>query len=435
MLLRKVTVAFGVLLAGAAALVGCSGGTPLTDIAKTKTVPASQAGPVVVFLPGTLASTLIDTSNGEFVWGAEDSLSADPREPLGLRRLSLPLTPVPSAVSAAPDLVRAHDVLRRANERIAGIPVSLAIYEDMLKGFEEAGLGETAPLAVPSSGPSLTAFPYDWRRSIVDAAQSLGATLEARPEGSTKVRLVGHSMGGVVALWYLMHGTASLDSEGALPPVTWAGAEHVDHAILVGAPLRGAAVALRNTIEGNTLAGPLIPTLPPAMIASHPSTFELMPRGDILDGTDRPLMDPTTWRHFGWGLSDTEQRAKIEVLANGADDPMQLADARQAALIARGAAFHRAADRAINPPEGLRLTVIAGTGSASPARIILSEEGSASVGSTEDGDGTVLVSSAVAGFEDASSSPLKSIHIYEVEHTRMMSDPAVFSKVLELLLE
>ena len=432
---RRIAVAFAFLAAGAAALVGCSGGQPLVDIAKTKTVPESQDGPVVVFLPGTLASTLVDTSNGEYVWGAEDALSADPREPRGLRRLSLPLTPVPTNVSAARDLVRADDVLRRANERVAGIPVSIAIYEDMLNGFEKAGLTETSPLKIPTRGPSLTSFPYDWRRSIVDAAQSLGASLESRPEGAAKVQLIGHSMGGVVALWYLMHGTAPLDSEGALPPVTWAGARYVDQAVLVGAPLRGAAVALRNTIEGNTLAGPLIPTLPPAMIASHPSTFELMPRGDVLDGTDLPLMDAATWRKFGWGMSDPQQRANIEVLANGSADPMALADARQAALIARGAAFQRAADRPINPPAGLRLTVIAGTGSDSPERVELSKKGSASIGGTADGDGTVLLSSAVAGFEDASSNPLKSVYLYDVEHTRMLSDPSVFSKVLELILE
>lgn len=416
------------------AIASCSTDRPLDDIARSNAVSLSQDGPVVVFLPGTLASTLKDASTGERVWGRDDALSADPREAEGLQRLSLPLDPVPSTVSAAPDLVRADDVLRYANERVVGIPVWLSIYDDALTGFAVAGLTETAPFEIPAAGPSLTAFPYDWRRSVVDAAQALGKKLESRGEGAEKARLVGHSLGGVVALWYLMYGTVPLDSEGAPPPVTWAGAQYVDKAILVGAPLRGATVALRNTVNGNTLAGPLVPTLPPAMIASHPSTFELMPRGEVMDGTDAPLLDPATWRQFGWGMSDPDEEANIRTLARGAANPVALAEQRQADLMQRGKAFHRAADRPIDPPEGLQIIAIAGTGSPSLERVNVSPEGDVTEGMTGDGDGTVLLSSTLAGFEDADVNPRKSVHLFEVDHARMLSAPDVFGKVLELVL-
>lgn len=426
-------IAAGVAAAGA--IASCSGGSSLREIAETKSVPPSRNDPIIVFLPGTLASTLIDTSNGERVWGGDNALTADPREPEGLIRLSLPLDPVPSDVSAATDLVRADDVLRWANESVLGVPIWLSIYADALAGLEAAGLPESRPLAIPAQGPSLTSFPYDWRRSIVDAAQELGRTLESRGEEAGKVRLVGHSMGGVVALWYLMHGTAPLDSDGAPPALTWAGAEHVDHAVLVGAPLRGATIALRNTVNGNTLAGPLVPTLPPAMIASHPSTFELMPRSDVTEGTDLALMQPETWHTFGWGMSDPKERGNIEMLARGAESPTELAVQRQADLIARGKAFHRAADRTIDPPEGLRISVIAGTGSATLARVNVSPDGAVTEGAKADGDGTVLLSSALAGFEDADQHPRKSVYLFDVTHTRMLSDPKVFEQVLELVLE
>ncbi len=428
-----VFAAIGAIAVGAVA--SCSTGRSLSDIAGEKAVSVSRSEPVVVFLPGTLASTLTDTRTGERVWGGENALTADPRKAAGLRRLSLPLDRMTGIASAAPDEIRADDVLRRANERVIGIPVSVSIYGDALGGLAAAGLTETAPFAIPASGPSLTAFPYDWRRSIVDAAQALGERLEGRGESARKVRIVGHSMGGVVALWYLMYGTQGLDSLGAPPPVTWAGARHVDHAILVGAPLRGAAVALRNTVNGNTLAGPLVPTLPPAMIASHPSTFELMPRGNVLQGTNAPLMDAATWQRFGWAMSDPDQRTNIEVLARGAANPIALAEQRQADLIARGKAFHAATDRRIDPPDGLKLTVISGTGSTTLAGLIVSPEGEVSEGATGDGDGTVLLSSTIAGFEDAASHPRKAVHLFDVTHARMLSQPDVFEKVLELLLE
>lgn len=416
--------------------VGCSGGSDLNEIAAFKSRSASQSGPVVVFLPGTLASSLVDTSTDERVWGRGDALSMDPRTTEGLRRLSLPLDAVPSMVSAAPDLVQADDVLRRANERIIGIPVSISVYDDFLEAMTNAGLTETAPLVVPARGPSVTAFPYDWRRSIVDAAQSLGAALEARGDDAEKVHLVGHSMGGAVALWYLMYGTAPFDSEGAPPPITWAGAKFVDHAVLVGAPLRGAAIAVRNTINGNTLAGPLVPTFPPAMLASHPSSFELMPRGPVLTGTSAPLMEAETWERFQWGMADPQESENIERLARGADKPQALAKARQRGLIARGRAFHAAADRPINLPSSLRITVIAGQGSETAEGInVDAKSGSVRVGSTADGDGTVLLSSAIAGFEDAGNTPQKSVFVYNVQHMRMLSETQVFEKVLDSVFQ
>ena len=434
--LKKIALYLTGIIALAGLVAACSGGSDLRDIAESKSVPSSQTGPVVVFLPGTLASVLVDTSTGERVWGRDDALSADPRTAEGLRQLSLPLDAVPSSVSAAPDLVRADDVLRRANERVVGIPFSIAIYDDFLVGMTESGLTETPPFAIPTRGPSVTPFPYDWRRSIVDAAQSLGAALEARGDDAQKVRIVAHSMGGAVALWYLMYGTAPLDSAGAPPPVTWAGAQYVDHAVFVGAPFRGAAIAVRNTINGNTIAGPLIPTFPPAMLASHPSSFELMPRGSVLSGTSAPLLDAATWERFQWGMADPEERENIQRLGRGASDPAALAIARQNALIARGKAFHAAADRPVDPPEGLRLTVIAGRGSATAAGINVSEEtGNIEVGATSDGDGTVTLASAIAGFENSGSDPQKTVFTYDVEHMLMLSEIPVFEKVLDVLFE
>lgn len=421
---------------------GCSGTAKLERIANPYSRTASQDGPIVVFLPGTLASTLVDTETGEMVWGRDDALSLDPREPSGLRRLSLPLDPVPSDRSAARDAIRPVDALRRARESVLGIPLSLAIYEEALNGFRDAGLPETPPLAIPRNGRALTVFPYDWRRSIVDAAQELGAALESRGPGASKVRLVGHSMGGAVALWYLMFGTAPLDSEGRPPPVTWAGARHVDRAVLFAPPLRGSVVAIRNTVNGNKLAGPLVPTFPPSMLATHPSSFELMPREEtnsVVGRDGAPIaaspMSPDTWRDLKWGLADPEQAEDIEILGRGAPNAAALADARQAALLARGSAYHRAVDRPVDPPPGLSLTVIAGTGVDTPLTVSVGRDGGeVSVYRYGDGDGTVTVSSALAGFEDAETHPRKAVLAVEADHIDVLSDPLAFEFALRHLL-
>ncbi len=430
----------GVLLAMAGVLAGCSGGSDLNTLAESARPQIEARDPVVVFLPGTLAASLGNIETGERVWGRYESLSLDPREASGLRQLSLPLSPPEPGDAAAVDTIRPVDALRRAGRTFLGLRVSIPVYEDALASLGVAGLPETVPMAIPARGPALTPFPYDWRRSIVDGAQALGRALEGRGAEADKVMLVGHSMGGAVALHYLMYGTAAFDAEAGLPPVTWAGAAQVKRAVLIGPPLRGAAVALRNTINGNSLAGPLIPTYPTTMLATHPSSFELMPRagaGAMLGEGGTPIaeggLDPALWQRQGWGLANPLEGQERRWLAGGGDDPDARALTRQAALIARARAFHRATDRPVQPPEGLDLILIAGKGHDTLSTVQIAGDHRVAGVAHTDGDGTVPLSSAIAGFEDSDRHPRKRLSVLETKHARMVSDPAVFSIILEAI--
>src|SRR5262249_27473189 len=125
-----------------------------------------------------------------------------------------------------------------------------------------------------------------WRREISENASRLDElirsaarlTQEARGTAEpVKVDVVAHSMGGLVLMYYLRYGTQPLPDDGSLPPLTWAGAQTVGHAILVGTPSAGSVLALRQLVEGVVYA-PIVPEYRPAVVGTMPSIYELLPR-------------------------------------------------------------------------------------------------------------------------------------------------------------
>lgn len=59
---------------------------------------------------------------------------------------------------------------------------------------------------------SLFIYPYDWRKKLETAASELDAYIAAKIPGSTKVDLIGHSLGGMVGRIYAQkYGTAKID--------------------------------------------------------------------------------------------------------------------------------------------------------------------------------------------------------------------------------
>ncbi|MDP1833388.1 MAG: alpha/beta fold hydrolase [Candidatus Moranbacteria bacterium] len=72
----------------------------------------------------------------------------------------------------------------------------LHIYDDLLESLEENGY---------SQNENLFEFPYDWRNSNIDSAQKLQTKIEAirKQTKISKVDVVAHSMGGLVARAYI----------------------------------------------------------------------------------------------------------------------------------------------------------------------------------------------------------------------------------------
>jgi pimeloyl-ACP methyl ester carboxylesterase len=204
-------------------------------------------------------------------------------------------------------------------------------------------------------------FSYDWRRDLVETARRLHDALEklaeARGDPDARFNLIGHSMGGLVARYYLRYGTAEPDG-----PVTWAGARRIANLVLVAVPNAGGIHALEAMLYGNRV-GLSHTTLAAPVIARMPSVYQLMPpRGapalldDKLEPLDVDLHDPATWDHYGWGPFAPARRN----LDLADDDARDKSRAFLEAALSRSGAFHRALAREPETQCPVRVVILGG---------------------------------------------------------------------------
>jgi pimeloyl-ACP methyl ester carboxylesterase len=220
-------------------------------------------------------------------------------------------------------------------------------------------------------------FSYDWRRDLVESARRFDETLEAladaRGEHDAQFNVVGHSMGGLVARYYLRHGTAEPDPDA---PVTWAGARRIKNLILVAVPNAGGIHALEALLLGNRV-GLSYATLASPVVARMPSVYQLLPpvgAPALVDHAGEPLdadlHDIETWRRFGWGPFGPR---KLVTLADGRDK-VEFAEYVESAL-RRARAFHAALAKTPDTPCPSRVIILGGDCLSTLARGLVPEKG------------------------------------------------------------
>jgi pimeloyl-ACP methyl ester carboxylesterase len=233
---------------------------------------------LVVVLPGILGSTL--RREGHLVWApsAGSALRAIATFGASVRRLELPAGigdehPGDGVEPAGlmPDL-----------HVLPGIWTAVKGYDQLLARLRSLGYREPGP-GTPAG--NLIRVAYDWRLSCRYNAKRLGTIVEPAlkrwqdqggPYADAQVVFVCHSMGGLVARWYIEKCN---------------GAEITRKLITLGTPYRGAARALAQLVNGaNPGLGPFRLELT-RFARSMPSLHQLMPeyaciqRGDDLAKT------------------------------------------------------------------------------------------------------------------------------------------------------
>jgi pimeloyl-ACP methyl ester carboxylesterase len=327
--------------------------------------PKSDGIPPVVVLPGIMGSGLL-RPDGTRVW-------LNIRNAVGQYKLSLPLV---LPLSESRDDLTAGALL--GTDEIVPRLFGFTEYYDLLELLTAVGFRPAKTTG--AHGLVHHVFAYDWRRDLVESARRLDETLEtladARGDSATQFNIVGHSMGGLIARYYLRYGTAEPDPEA---PVTWAGARRVRNVILVATPNAGGVHALEALLLGNRV-GLSYATLASPVVARMPSVYQLLPpKGApaLVDHTGEPidadLHDVETWRRFGWGPFNGSPSRRLVALADGRDK-VEHGEFLEAALL-RARAFHAALARVPETPCPSRVIILGGDCLPTVARGLVPETG------------------------------------------------------------
>jgi len=151
-------------------------------------------------------------------------------------------------------------------------------------------------------GKSLFVLGYDWRKGVADAAGQLEDLVD-RVSGryQERVDLLGVSSGGLVARYFLSHGSAGRTGRAQRQALQ----QRIRRLICVGTPQRGTFNALDVLANGSQPA-PFGRVFAPAELAAMQIAWDLLPHpserlfidehGKLLDFD---LYDPDTWLELG----------------------------------------------------------------------------------------------------------------------------------------
>jgi len=299
------------LLAFAAFAVDTSAQTP-----SPTPVPAAAAltgkDPIII-IPGISGSELINPRTGKKVWF---NVKRDKDDDIRL--------PMSSPVLASDrDGLRVGDIIRQV--KLPVLP-DVEVYQTLIDALVARGYTE-GDWKHPKATDVFYVFAYDWRRDNVETAQILMQRMlsvkRILRKPNLKFNILAHSMGGLIARYAAMYGSADLPRTGAVPVPTWAGAPHINKLMMFGTPNEGAFSSFDALLNGYPIIAdrklPLIDDLRAEDIISSPAAFQLLPHEGfvrILDENLQPvsvdIYDPANWTKYGWGaIGDPKFLAKL----------------------------------------------------------------------------------------------------------------------------
>ena len=262
--------------------------------------------PPVIFIHGVLGSKLRDKQTGEEVWFSSPvNLVFDE-----FQHLAFDIDP------------QSLEVVNNKYEpyELAGDIIGKDFYGNIVRTLANYGGYKlsTPGVSVDPAQKNYYVFIYDWREDNVVNASKLADFIEQirldYQQPDLKVDLVAHSMGGLIARYFMRYGKTDVTNSNDFP-VNLYGAERVRRVILLGTPNLGSVKMLNAFIDGIGLGFQKIGA---ETLATMPSLYQLLPHplNDWLvtaEGKklERDLFDVDVWRRFQWSIFAPETRERI----------------------------------------------------------------------------------------------------------------------------
>jgi len=353
-------------------LSGCAFAPGRPDLERLyQTSQADHDQPPVILIPGLMGSRLASESEGEIWPGSLGDLMFSNYERAALEINPNTLLPIPGDVSAT---------------GITGKFAGRDFYDSIITALETAGgFSRAVPGQRPEhQGRLYYIFTYDWRMDNVQNVRQLDDFIEQiridHDNPDLKVDIVAHSMGGLIARYYLRYGTVDVTTDNDFP-INYHGEGRIRRVVLLGTPNLGSVESLKAFIVGRKI---WLRTIPPEVLITFPSFYQLFPHplNDWLldiDGQriDADPFDLTTWERFQWSIFDPELRRNVMQSYN---DPAE-GNARVELLeryfhkhIERGRRFMWSLTVAMERTPW-QLVVYGGACSLTPARMVIEDTG------------------------------------------------------------
>jgi len=420
----------------------------------------------VILIPGVFGSRLRDEGTGRIVWGRAASFITRLYRPWDAEWDLLDLPTDADDPLENRDNLRPHGIF----DKVAG----REYYARVLNTLRDVGGYTPGDIHNPRPEEDLFAFDYDWRRDAAETAARLARAieriLEARGDPHGKVDLLGHSLGGLLARYYVRYGGADVLGTD-IPEPKFEGARRVHTVVHLGTPNSGTIDALRSLVEGTRL----VRLLPPEAVFTMPAAYQLLPHPGaplLLDGAGDPLpadlFDVDTWQRFGWAVFDPERLAAHDgdlVKRFGPVEGAKRFDADvqgwkrfASSALTRARRFIRALSVESASPDPVRYVAFGGDCTPTPARAVVIFDGTRhrtyfdpeSIPKgvrtvrledlmLEPGDGSVtrasLLGRPAGGGAEGSSLPLASATFVCVSHRLLTENITFQDNLLHVLLE
>ncbi len=370
----------------------------------------------VIVIHGLLGSKLADRRDGTNIWGQfalTEMLTGNK-----LARLAHPMQEKKPLSELKSDITPSG-LLDKSQIRVLGFSFDYEGYDILVNALSKAGyVPDNRPLPEGKNFYSQFIFYYDWRRDISENAgrlkkfiiekkrylQERYAQLYGLENHDIHFDLVAHSMGGLVARYFMRYGGTPLpERELELPRLTWEGAKYIDRVAIIATPNAGYPDTLVELTEGLRLS-PAAPAYPKTVIGTFPSYYQMLPNVESnsvrIAGTETPVeyFRLETWQRYNWGLADPRQDEWLKILlpdVSSKEERLRIATDHLDKCLRKARQFKRAMQIPATVPENVAVSLLAGdTIMTSSVLAVDPKTGQVSVAMRDAGDGKVPTMSA-----------------------------------------